>query len=132
MSFTPTPTLAPRRSRPLLVGAITLCALGAAGAITGIVVSTGSGHHPASGRPPAAAASTVSMTPSSAVSTLQRELGVLNYYEGPDDGIMNQQTKQAITYLQRQAGLPQTGSLNAATDVALMHELATGDNQMAG
>lgn len=59
-------------------------------------------------------------------------LGQLNYYEGPDDGIMGPQTIQAITYLQRDAGLPQTGQMNAATQAALAHFLAHGNNQMAG
>ena len=38
---------------------------------------------------------------------LQQELGQLNYYEGPNDGIMGPQTIAAIKDLQRQAGLPQ-------------------------
>jgi peptidoglycan hydrolase-like protein with peptidoglycan-binding domain len=63
---------------------------------------------------------------------LQQELGQLNYYEGSDDGIMGPQTIQAITYLQRDAGLPQTGQMNAATQAALAHFLAHGNNQMAG
>jgi peptidoglycan hydrolase-like protein with peptidoglycan-binding domain len=63
---------------------------------------------------------------------LQRELGQLNYYEGPITGTMNQQTVQAITYLQRDAHLPQTGTMNAATQSALTHMLATGNNQMGG
>ena len=50
---------------------------------------------------------------------LQRELGQLNYYEGPVDGIMGPQTIQAITYLQRDAHLPRTGQMNAATQAAL-------------
>jgi putative peptidoglycan binding protein len=84
-------------------------------------------HHvvptpPAPPKPPA---------PSAAVSTLQRELGQLNYYEGPVTGIMNSQTTQAITYLQRDAGLPQTGTMNAATTQALVQFLAHGNNQMA-
>jgi len=83
-------------------------------------------HHavpnpPAPPKPPA---------PSAAVSTLQRELGQLNYYEGPVTGIMNSQTTQAITYLQRDAGLPQTGTMNAATEQALVKFLAHGNNQM--
>jgi len=68
--------------------------------------------------------------PSAAVVNLQQELGQLNYYEGQDDGIMGPQTVQAITYLQRDAGLPQTGQMNAATQVALAHFLAHGNNQM--
>jgi peptidoglycan hydrolase-like protein with peptidoglycan-binding domain len=68
--------------------------------------------------------------PSAAVSTLQRELGQLNYYEGPITGTMNSQTEQAITYLQRDAHLPQTGTMNAATQQALVRFLAQGNNQM--
>jgi peptidoglycan hydrolase-like protein with peptidoglycan-binding domain len=84
------------------------------------------GHHvvpapPAPPKPPA---------PSAAISTLQRELAQLNYYEGPITGIMNSQTTQAITYLQRDAHLPQTGTMNAATEHALANFLAHGNNQM--
>jgi hypothetical protein len=70
--------------------------------------------------------------PSAAVVKLQQELGQLNYYEGPDDGIMGPQTIQAITYLQRDAHLPQTGQMNAATQAALANFLAHGNNQMSG
>jgi peptidoglycan hydrolase-like protein with peptidoglycan-binding domain len=70
--------------------------------------------------------------PSAAVVKLQQELGQLNYYEGQDDGIMGPQTIQAITYLQRDAHLPQTGQMNAATQAALANFLAHGNNQMAG
>ena len=70
--------------------------------------------------------------PSAAVVKLQQALGQLNYYEGPDDGIMGPQTIQAIKYLQRDAGLPQTGQMNAATQAALASFLAHGNNQMGG
>jgi Putative peptidoglycan binding domain len=70
--------------------------------------------------------------PSAAVMKLQQELGQLNYYEGPVDGIMGPQTIQAIKYLQRDAHLPQTGEMNAATQAALANFLAHGNNQMAG
>jgi len=70
--------------------------------------------------------------PSAAVMQLQRELGQLNYYEGPVDGIMGPQTTAAIQDLQRQAGLPQTGQMNAATQAALANYLAHGNNQMGG
>ena len=63
---------------------------------------------------------------------LQRELGQLNYYEGPVDGLMGPQTIAAIKDLQRQAGLPQTGQMNAATQAALANYLAHGNNQMGG
>jgi Putative peptidoglycan binding domain len=72
------------------------------------------------------------VTPSAAVVKLQQELGQLNYYEGPDDGIMGPQTIAAIKYLQRDAHLPQTGQMNAATQAALANFLAHGNNQMAG
>ena len=80
-------------------------------------------HHVTSVNPPA---------PSATIVTLQRELGQLNYYEGPITGTMNEQTVQAITYLQRDAHLPQTGTMNAATESALQHMLVTGNNQMGG
>jgi hypothetical protein len=70
--------------------------------------------------------------PSAAVTQLQRELGQLNYYEGPVDGVMGPQTIAAIKDLQRQAGLPQTGQMNAATQAALANYLAHGNNQMGG
>jgi len=69
-------------------------------------------------------------TPSPAIETLQRELGQLNYYEGPITGTMNNQTVVAITYLQRDAHLPQTGTMNAATQQALVTMLAHGNNTM--
>ena len=72
------------------------------------------------------------VTPSASVKELQQELGQLNYYEGPVDGIMGPQTTAAITDLQRQAGLPQTGTMNAATQKALDNYLAHGNNQMGG
>jgi type IV secretory pathway VirB10-like protein len=70
--------------------------------------------------------------PSAAVQKLQQELGLLNYYEGPDNGIMGPQTIDAIKYLQRDAHLPQTGQMNAATQAALANFLAHGNNQMGG
>jgi peptidoglycan hydrolase-like protein with peptidoglycan-binding domain len=45
------------------------------------------------------------------VKTLQQELGRLNCYEGPIDGIRGTQTVQAIQYLPRNAGLAQTGQM---------------------
>ena len=45
---------------------------------------------------------------------------------GPDTAF------QAITYLQREAGLAQTGQLNAAHSGCLNNYLVHGNNQMAG
>jgi peptidoglycan hydrolase-like protein with peptidoglycan-binding domain len=75
---------------------------------------------------------TPTVTPSASVKKLQQELGQLNYYEGPVDGLMGPQTIAAIKDLQRQAGLPQTGTMNAATQKALDNYLAHGNNQMGG
>ncbi|HEY0812620.1 MAG TPA: peptidoglycan-binding domain-containing protein [Pseudonocardia sp.] len=138
-----TPTTSPSHGRTVFVAAVGV--LVAAGLAVGLAVGlggttdapsaaqtvpaahAGSGttggdvHHHVVPTPPA---------PSAAVETLQRELGQLNYYEGPITGTMTTQTEQAITYLQRDAHLPQTGTMNAATQAALVHFLATGNNQM--
>ena len=68
--------------------------------------------------------------PAAQVETLQRQLGLLNYYEGPVNGVMNPQTIQAIEYLQRDAQLPENGLYNQVTYLALQHFLAAGNNQM--
>jgi peptidoglycan hydrolase-like protein with peptidoglycan-binding domain len=69
---------------------------------------------------------------SASVAKLQRELAQLNYYIGPIDGIMGPQTIAAITYLQRDAHLPQTGHMNPKTEAALAYFLAHGNNHMGG
>ena len=76
--------------------------------------------------------STPSVQPSPTVRLLQQQLAQLNYYEGPINGIDSTQVHQAIEYLQRDAHLPQTGQLNAATQAALTNFLANGNNQMGG
>ncbi len=101
-------------------------------ATSGSPAASASAPAPASANPaqpttPAAPA----VVPSASVKKLQQELGQLNYYEGPVDGIMGPQTIAAIKDLQRQASLPQTGTMNAATQAALANYLANGNNQMA-
>jgi hypothetical protein len=135
-------TTADRNSRTTFIAAATLCIIGLAGVVTAIVVAAASHHshalpaHHDSNGSHSAPANHVNPNPpdgpSSSVSTLQRELGQLNYYEGPVNGYMTPQTVQAIDNLQHAAGLPQTGSMNAATDNALMSQLTNGDNQMGG
>jgi peptidoglycan hydrolase-like protein with peptidoglycan-binding domain len=101
----------------------------AAPATTGASSSTSS---PANTTPSTPSHPVTPVQPSAAVMQLQRELGQLNYYEGPVDGLMGPQTTAAIQDLQRQAGLPQTGVMNAATQAALANYLAHGNNQMGG
>jgi peptidoglycan hydrolase-like protein with peptidoglycan-binding domain len=83
-----------------------------------------SGHHhtPINPNPP--------VRPSQSIKLLQEQLGQLNYYNGPVTGYMNRGTVQAISYLQRDAHLPQTGQLNSATERALNAMLDGGNNQM--
>jgi hypothetical protein len=54
----------------------------------------------------------------------------LNYYEGPVNGVLTHATTQAITYLQRDAHLTQSGVFDKATYDALQQMLAHGNNQM--
>ena len=105
----------------------------AAPATTGPSTSTSVPANPTTPASPVTPSHPVTpVQPSAAVMQLQRELGQLNYYQGTDDGIMGPQTIQAIQDLQRQAGLPQTGQMNAATQAALANYLAHGNNQMGG
>jgi peptidoglycan hydrolase-like protein with peptidoglycan-binding domain len=149
-------TSATRNPRTMVIGAAVLCALGIVG-ITSAIILAATSTHTSAHAAPAQPAATVPVTPaqhstpitpaapvtppphsnpadvpSASVASLQRQLGQLNYYEGADNGIMNHQTVQAIDYLQREAGLPRTGSMNPATDTALIHELASGNSQMGG
>ena len=136
----------------IVIGAIIAAALVvlAAAGLTHHHTATSAPAAPASTSAPAAPASPAAATaptanpaqpttpaspavvPSASVQKLQRELGQLNYYEGPVDGVMGPQTSAAIKDLQRQAGLPQTGTMNAATQSALDNYLVHGNNQMAG
>ena len=129
------------RIAAVIIGAVAAAALIVL-AISGL---TGSSHpapapratasQPASPAQPSAnpaQPTTPAVSPSAAVRTLQQQLGQLNYYEGPADGIMGPQTIAAVKDLQRQAGLPQTGTMNPATQAALARYLAHGNNQMAG
>ena len=105
----------------------------AAPATTGPSTSTSAPASPTTpGTPVTPSHPVTPVQPSASVMQLQRELGQLNYYEGPVDGIMGPQTAAAIKDLQRQAGLPQTGQMDAATQTALANYLAHGNNQMGG
>ena len=102
-------------------------------ATTGPSTSTSAPANPSTPSNPATPSHPVTpVQPSASVMQLQRQLGQLNYYEGPVDGLMGPQTIAAVQDLQRQAGLPQTGQMNAATQAALANYLAHGNNQMGG
>lgn len=120
-----------------IVGAVVALALvlsnshsSQAPATTGPSASTSAPATPANPATPSHPVTPVQ--PSASVMQLQRQLGQLNYYEGSVDGVMGPQTIAAIQDLQRQAGLPQTGQMNAATQAALANYLAHGNNQMGG
>ena len=139
----------PRRGGPsgYRIAAVIIGAVAAAALIV-LAISGLTGSRPAPAPAPPAGASqpaspaqpsaspaqptTPAVPPSAAVKTLQQQLGQLNYYEGPVDGIMGPQTTAAVRDLQRQAGLPQTGTMTPATQAALGRYLAHGNNQMAG
>jgi hypothetical protein len=129
------------RTWALVVGAAVAAAIVALAAVLAFSHSTAtpaatpsaSASAPAGGTTPVTPSHPVTpVQPSAAVMQLQRELGQLNYYEGPVDGLMGPQTIAAIKDLQRQAGLPQTGVMNSATQAALANYLAHGNNQMGG
>jgi hypothetical protein len=121
---TPPGAVASRRSPALLVGLGVLIVAAIAAIVTALLLAFGG--------PAAAPKSVVPWPQPAAVSQVQHELGQLNYYEGPDDGQLNPQTTEAISYLQRDANLPQTGQFDAATQAALANFIAHGNNQMAG
>jgi peptidoglycan hydrolase-like protein with peptidoglycan-binding domain len=133
-----------KSSSATIVGAAALCALAIGGIVVAIMLAFGSHatattvpvsptpthSTPSEPTPSHSTPVTPAAVPSAAIESLQRQLAQLNYYNGPITGIVNTQTTQAITYLQRDAHLPQTGQLNAATQSALTRMLATGNNQM--
>ena len=127
----------PRRGGPSWFR-ICVVVIGAA-AVAALVALTVTLTHSQSSPAPATGGTSTSTSapahpvqPSASVMKLQQELGQLNYSEGADDGIMGPQTIQAIKYLQRDAHLPQTGVMDAATQAALANFLAHGNNQMGG
>jgi len=64
------------------------------------------------------------------VAALQRDLGQLNYYESPVDGVAGPATRAAIEDFQRANGLPVNGVAGPSTMATIKHQLVTGDNQM--
>lgn len=137
-------TARPNHSSATTVGAAALCALAVTGIVTSVMFAFGShasaapapitpaGPTPVSPSTPGHPTPDSVVKPSASIESLQRQLAQLNYYNGPITGIMNAQTTDAISYLQRDAKLPRTGVLNVATQNALTRYLITGNNQMAG
>jgi hypothetical protein len=128
-------TPAPKRSTAAVIGIATLCVLAIASTATALVLALTSHSSTAHAAPtPKTPSHSHTVSPahpvnpnipntpvqpqwSNAVASVQRELGSLNYYEGPITGVMNQQTHAAISYLQRdphqadrQAQRPHPGS----------------------
>jgi peptidoglycan hydrolase-like protein with peptidoglycan-binding domain len=56
--------------------------------------------------------------------TLQKALADAGYYQGEVDGVYGPKTVAAVEALQKANGLPQTGTLDKATEKALRTELA--------
>jgi peptidoglycan hydrolase-like protein with peptidoglycan-binding domain len=128
------PTGTPTQGRPSIAAAVGIagcCALAVAGVVAVAVLAFGSHDAADAGSPhPTPGHSTIA--PDASVASLQRQLAQLNYYNGPVNGVWNVQTSGAISYLQRDAQLPQTGRVDSATQAALNRFLRTGNNQMAG
>jgi peptidoglycan hydrolase-like protein with peptidoglycan-binding domain len=55
----------------------------------------------------------------SLVSSVQRELTTLGYYQGPIDGVSGPQTEDALRWFQAVNHLPVTGRIDGATVQAL-------------
>jgi hypothetical protein len=67
-----------------------------------------------------------------AVTALQKDLGQLNYYEGPVNGVYSSALTAAIQDFQRANGLTVDGVAGAQTMALIQKQLVTGDNQMGG
>ena len=119
----------PRKPVARIVAAIVAGAIAIGGIFTALVLVYGPVNmNPPDGKFPSGGK--IMVHPSDEVKRLQEALAQLNYYDGPIDGFRNQQTKQAITDLQREAGLQQTGQMNLASWAALTKMLVEGNNQM--
>ena len=125
-------TVEPQRSSGLLLAAGSICvvaimaviafvgfALGVHSESTSAAIAPAHTHTvvaPVTPKPPT--------TPSAVVTTLQQQLAQLHLYAGSIDGLMGPETSAGITAIQREAGLPQTGKMNSATQAALNYYLA--------
>ena len=63
--------------------------------------------------------------PSQQILHWQKDLTTLSYYDGDLDGVMSPEMQQSIRLLQGDAGLPQTGNMDAPTQAAMQKMLHT-------
>ena len=119
----------PRKPVARIVAAVVAGAIAIGGIFAALVLVFGPVNmNPPDGKFPTGGK--IMVHPSDEVKGLQEALARLDYYDGPIDGFRNQQTKQAINDLQRDAGLPQTGQMNLSSWSALTTMLVEGNNQM--
>jgi peptidoglycan hydrolase-like protein with peptidoglycan-binding domain len=119
----------PQQSRGFLVAAGAICAVVVVAVVAFAGFALGVHSESTSAAPAPIHIHTVvdPVTPKTtvdSVSTLQQQLAQLNLYSGSIDGIMGPKTIAGITAIQREAGLPQTGKMNSATQTALNYYLA--------
>jgi peptidoglycan hydrolase-like protein with peptidoglycan-binding domain len=126
MSTTTAPA-ASTRNRVVAGIAVAALALGAAAAGVAYTVRQDEAQAASSS---SASGGNHDVRPSNAIKALQQELAELNFYQGPINGYDTPATVAAVQNLQAQAGLPQTGQMNAQTRTALMNYLAQGSNTM--
>ena len=130
--YTPEPIAepaTPRKPVARIVAAIVTGAIAIGGIFTALVLAYGPVNmNPPDGKFPSGGKTMVH--PSDEVKRLQEALARFNYYEGPIDGFYSHQTREAITDLQREAGLAETGHMNIASWAALTKMLVEGNNQM--
>jgi peptidoglycan hydrolase-like protein with peptidoglycan-binding domain len=62
---------------------------------------------------------------------LQADLKVLGFYNGPIDGIYDDDVKAAVAAFQTSVGLPATGELDDATATAISGAITTGTSALA-
>jgi len=119
----------PRKPGAPIVAAIVAGVIAIGGIFAALVLAYGPVNmNPPDGKFPSGGK--IMVHPSDEVKRLQEALARLDYYDGPIDGFRNHQTKQAITDLQREAGLQQTGRMDLASWSALTTMLVEGNNQM--